>query len=262
MPEGIKIFLAHAFEDKKLVRKLYVQLKEKGHQPWLDEEDLLPGQNWRIEIPKAIRKCDFFIACLSEHAIQRQGYMHKEFRVALDVYAEKPPGSIYLIPLKFDDCEVPDIQLPQHGTNLRDIHWLDYWKPDGLARLLNVINKEQESREISPEPEQVVPPIETETDGELSQPKAVKKDSSTLRKMPGWVLIVSVVSAMVCIAVLLILAVFIPQPSTFQMFVFRIVLALAAAAFGATIPGFLKIKLSFATKGLRSCVKNPMLYFF
>jgi formylglycine-generating enzyme required for sulfatase activity len=249
VPEGTKIFLAHAFEDKKSVRKLYVQLKEQGHQPWLDEEDLLPGQNWRIEIPKAIRECDFFIACLSEHAIQKQGYMHKEFRVALDVYAEKPPGSIYLIPLKFDDCEVPDIQLPQHGTNLRDIHWLDYWKPDGLARLLKVINKEQENREIAPEHKQIVPPVEA--DEEHSQLNAAKKGgASTLRSMPSWVLIVSVVSALVCIAVLLMLAEFTPQPSTSQVFVLRIVLALAVAVFCATIPGFLKLKLSFATKCL------------
>ncbi|MGD9212253.1 MAG: toll/interleukin-1 receptor domain-containing protein, partial [Desulfobacteraceae bacterium] len=66
-----RIFLAHSSIDKKLVRKLYQELKRQGLDPWLDEEDLLPGQNWRIEIKKAIRRCDFFIACLSKRSIRK-----------------------------------------------------------------------------------------------------------------------------------------------------------------------------------------------
>jgi hypothetical protein len=41
-----RIFLCHASDDKERVRELYRQLKEAGFRPWLDEEDLLPGQKW------------------------------------------------------------------------------------------------------------------------------------------------------------------------------------------------------------------------
>ncbi len=150
MAEGKRIFLAHSSIDKELVRKLYKELKEQGLDPWLDEEDLIPGQLWTLEIPKAIRECDYFIACLSERAIQREGYLQKEFRMALDAYAEKPPGSIYLIPLKFDDCDVPAIQLPQMGIDLRHIQWLDYWKPNGMERLLKAVGKEISSDTSDP----------------------------------------------------------------------------------------------------------------
>jgi hypothetical protein len=50
-----RIFLAHAREDKPQVRKLHADLKARGLEPWLDEVDLMPGQLWKIEIPKAIR---------------------------------------------------------------------------------------------------------------------------------------------------------------------------------------------------------------
>jgi formylglycine-generating enzyme required for sulfatase activity len=143
--KGSRVFLAHSSIDKKLVRELYKKLKEQGLDPWLDEEDLIPGQLWTLEIPKAIRECEFVIACLSERAIQRQGYLHKEFRMALEAYAEKPPGSIYLIPLKFDDCDVPAIALPQLGIDLRHIQWVDYWKPNGMTRLLKAVGKESSS---------------------------------------------------------------------------------------------------------------------
>jgi len=64
-----------------------------------------------------------------------------ELRSALVVYAEKPPGSIYLIPVKLDECEIPDLQLPELGIRLRHIQWLDYWKDDGFDRLVEAINQ-------------------------------------------------------------------------------------------------------------------------
>ncbi len=44
------------------------------------------------------------------------------------------------------------------------------------------------------------------------------------------------------VASLLLIAVFIPEPTNQQMFVFRVVLALAAACVGAIVPGFLEIQ--------------------
>ena len=146
MPVQKKIFLAHASEDKELVRKIYSKLTSSGLRPWLDEVDLLPGQNWRIKIPKAIRESDIFIACLSQRSVQKRGYVQKEFRIALDTYAEKPAGVIYLIPLKLDDCEIPNLELPQLGVSLRDIYWLDFWKPDGFDRLVKAIKGKKFSR--------------------------------------------------------------------------------------------------------------------
>ena len=135
----IQIFLAHANEDKPQVRDLYRRLKQVGYQPWLDEEDLLPGQNWRDEIPKAIQSSDIFIACLSSQSVSKRGYVQREFRQALNKMAEMPVGEIYLIPLKLDECEIPDLRQSEYGVNLRDIQWLDYWQPGGWEKLLKSI---------------------------------------------------------------------------------------------------------------------------
>ena len=139
--ERKRIFLAHATEDKDEVRELHSRLKAVGLDPWLDEIDLAPGQNWQIEIPKAIRESEAFIACLSTRSVLKQGYVQKEFRLALNSYAEKPPGTAYLIPLRFDACEVPDLAIPDLGVNLRHIQWLDYWKPNGFEKLVTAIRQ-------------------------------------------------------------------------------------------------------------------------
>ena len=50
----LKVFICHASSDKPAARELYQRLKAEGFAPWLDEEDLLPGQNWKRVIPRAV----------------------------------------------------------------------------------------------------------------------------------------------------------------------------------------------------------------
>ncbi|MGB5633307.1 MAG: SUMF1/EgtB/PvdO family nonheme iron enzyme [Waterburya sp.] len=135
----IQIFLAHANEDKRAVLELYERLKEAGYKPWLDKKDLIPGQNWRSVIPQAIAKSQLFIACLSQRSIAKRGFVQKEFKLALNKYAEMPQETIYIIPLRLDECEIPDLRQDEYGLNLRDIQWLDYWEADGLENLERAI---------------------------------------------------------------------------------------------------------------------------
>ncbi|NEQ51950.1 MAG: SUMF1/EgtB/PvdO family nonheme iron enzyme [Leptolyngbya sp. SIO3F4] len=135
----IRIFLAHANEDKEAVSDLYRRLKEQGFQPWMDKEDLVPGQNWRSEIPKAIKNSDIFLACLSQASIAKKGYVQKEFRLALNNYAEMPVGSVYLLPVRLNDCEIPELRQDEYGVNLSDIHWVNLFQSNGFEQLVRAI---------------------------------------------------------------------------------------------------------------------------
>ncbi len=139
MTASRRIFLAHASEDKPRARKLYDDLKARGFDPWLDAVDLMPGQIWKAEIPKAIRQAEMFLACLSSRSIEKRGYVQREFREALSAFAERPPGSIYLIPVRLDDCVVPDLDIPDLGLKLRDIQWVDLWEEGAFDRLVATI---------------------------------------------------------------------------------------------------------------------------
>ncbi|OPF18057.1 serine/threonine-protein kinase pkn1 [Microcystis aeruginosa KW] len=150
----IQIFLAHASEDKPAVLALHERLKQAGYKPWLDEKDLIPGQNWRSVIPKAIADSQLFIACLSQRSIAKQGFVQREFKMALNQYADRPPNSIYLIPLRLDECDIPDLRQEEYGLNLRDLHWLDYWEEDGFEQLERAI-----THQFNPEPEEPKKPV-------------------------------------------------------------------------------------------------------
>ena len=64
----LSIFLCHASEDKPEIRDLNRRLRSDGFAPWLDEEEILPGQLWSKEILAAVKACDVFLACLSQSA--------------------------------------------------------------------------------------------------------------------------------------------------------------------------------------------------
>jgi len=118
---------------------LYDRLKARGFSPWLDEVDLIPGQNWRQEIPKAIREAAICLACLSERSVAKRSYVQREFRYALSACADLPDGSIYLIPVRLDECEVPDLQIPELELKLRDRQWVDLFAEGGFEKLVGAI---------------------------------------------------------------------------------------------------------------------------
>ena len=140
MRSEIQIFLAHASEDKEAVLQLYDQLKTAGYKPWMDVHDLIPGQNWRAAIPKALKSSGIIVACLSSNSVAKRGYIQKEFRMAIEELSNLPPDEIYLIPLRLDACEIRDLQQFGYGLALRDLQWLDYWQPDGFEKLTHAID--------------------------------------------------------------------------------------------------------------------------
>lgn len=125
-------FLCHASSDKQKVRELYKRLRNDGIKPWLDEEDLLPGFEWEIEIPKAVQNSDVVIVCLSKDAVTKTGYVQKEIKYALDIADEQPEGKIFIIPLKLEECDVP--------KRLSRWQWVNLFNENGYQRLLRSLN--------------------------------------------------------------------------------------------------------------------------
>ena len=130
--QPLRVFLCHSSSDKALVRTLYQRLKSDNFDPWLDEQKLLAGQDWNQEIMRAVRKADVVIVCLSRGSVGKAGYVQKEIRVALDFADEQPEGTIFLIPLRLEECEVPD--------RLRRWQWVNYYEENGYKKLLDALN--------------------------------------------------------------------------------------------------------------------------
>jgi hypothetical protein len=124
---SLKAFISYTSADRDQAIKLYKKLIAKGIDAWVDIEELLPGQDWKLEIDKALHASDAIIICISNQSVTKEGYVQKELKHALDLAEEKPEGVIFLIPVRLEDCPVP--------FRLKDIQWVDLFEKDGFSRL-------------------------------------------------------------------------------------------------------------------------------
>ena len=106
-------FLCYAKENSTDVREFRERLKtEVWIDPWFDEEDILPGQMWEERVTDAVHNSHAVIIFLSSIAVRKEGFFHKELKLALDAATEKPDGTIFIIPIRLDDCDVPERLMP------------------------------------------------------------------------------------------------------------------------------------------------------
>jgi hypothetical protein len=102
-----QVFIAYVEEDLAFARRLRDDLADAGCAPWLDKDQLLAGQNWPRAIERAIDVSDVFVACLSRRSLAKRGQFQCELQYALDCARRRPLESIFLVPVRFEECPVP-----------------------------------------------------------------------------------------------------------------------------------------------------------
>ena len=69
--DNYDLFLSHGTPDKPWVRTLADELERLGLRVFLDERDLKPGQNWVIELSKALATSRYLVLILSTTSTAR-----------------------------------------------------------------------------------------------------------------------------------------------------------------------------------------------
>lgn len=127
-------FISYAKEDTSRVVKYFKKLKEDKFLPWMDEHHIPPGAEWDSLIRKTIRRCRFFLVFLSPNAINKRGYIQSEIKEALDAAERVPEGKIFVIPIRLEECQVPD--------RLAKWQYVDVFKRGGYGRLKGLLISE------------------------------------------------------------------------------------------------------------------------
>jgi formylglycine-generating enzyme required for sulfatase activity len=162
-----RIFHCHVTEDKAQVREVYQQLKALGFAPWMDKVDILPGQDWEYEIKRALKASDFILIFFSRTSVTRRGYVQREMQWTLDAWQELPQSAIHSIPVRLDDCEVPE--------SFRNYHYANLFDPNGLDRIVRAIRAWIAKRpETAPLPIQQSPPRTSLSEESATQDTALE----------------------------------------------------------------------------------------
>ena len=121
------IFLIYAREDIQVARKLAAELREHGFKPWLDVEEIVPGQVWQNAVLRAIEQSAAALVLVSEH-ISKRGFVQEELKAALNVLQERDKNISPVIPVRLDNSEVPE--------KLSHIQWVNLFEENGMERLM------------------------------------------------------------------------------------------------------------------------------
>ncbi|MDM8539788.1 TIR domain-containing protein [Desulfococcaceae bacterium HSG9] len=142
------IFICYAKEDIEAVKELHKKLKQAGFNPWLDQIDILGGQNQNFVIRQTMKSTDFALICLSQASVRKRGYLNKEIKWALDRQDEMLEGDIFLIPVKLEECDLPD--------RISVFQYVDLFASDGFERLARAM-KHQSGQAIDSDSEIIMP---------------------------------------------------------------------------------------------------------
>ena len=125
---GLQIFISYCIKDKDQVEDIYDLLTLFGCNPWMDTRDIPPGGRWEINTKRAIKKSAFFMVCLSKNSVNKRGFLKKEIRYVMGGILKE---DIYLIPVRLEECDVPE--------DLKDFQWVNLYEKDGYDKLFRAI---------------------------------------------------------------------------------------------------------------------------
>ena len=139
--ENSIIFLSYAHEDKDKIQHIYRELKRMGISPWMDHppypferEGIPAGADWDQTIRDKLKNARLIYAFFSNSSIDKEGYVQREYRLALDRMNEMPPGRDLLIPILLEDCRPPEITVG--CVSLHSRQWYRYYR-DGIKGLVD-----------------------------------------------------------------------------------------------------------------------------
>lgn len=142
------IFISHSSRDKEYVRRLALDLRSLGLKVWLDEWEIKVGEPITQGIQSGLVHCDYIAVWLTKQAVQSR-WVEREWQAKY--HEEVIKGTIIVLPLLAEDCEIPILLSDKKYADFRD----DY--DSGLGELLKVLNLEylerleDEIRAIKPE---------------------------------------------------------------------------------------------------------------
>ena len=136
-----KVFISYVSENIEIVDRLCQELKSHGIQVWLDRNDIDPGSHWEQAIRRAIRQGGVFIACFSEEYNNRdKTYMNEELTLAIDELRQRSTDRIWFVPVKLNECEIPDRDIGGGKTlqALQHVNLYEDWN-SSIQRIVKVV---------------------------------------------------------------------------------------------------------------------------
>jgi hypothetical protein len=86
----MKVFLSYSSADREAASQIADHLSREGHNVWVADDALRPGDNWSLEIGKALANSEAMIILLSPDSVRSERVRQElEFALVSKRYAHK-----------------------------------------------------------------------------------------------------------------------------------------------------------------------------
>lgn len=159
--EFYSCFISYSHADKSFARRLHDRLQFRGIRCWLDEHQLLPGQDIYEEVDRGIRFWDKVLLCCSEVALANSWWVDNEIDKAFakeqQIMKDRGKKVLVLIPLNLDGYLFKWIGGKANQVKARLAADFTDWEKDNRKfeeQFENVVRalRTDEGRERTPEP--------------------------------------------------------------------------------------------------------------
>jgi hypothetical protein len=112
------LFISYSRDDKSLAERLRNEFERNGLKVFFDDDTLQIGDRYNEVIRKSIKDCDYFVALISENAINDKArYVYdKEWRTAIVLNSFK--DNSYIRPFIIDQTNPTDARIPEEIRSL------------------------------------------------------------------------------------------------------------------------------------------------